>query len=221
MSAAFRLYDYWRSAAAYRVRIGFNLKGLGYDHVPVDLSPGADEQLSPDYRAKTPQARVPALETAQGVIGQSMAILEWLDETCPHPPLLPQDPWMRAQARAFALTIAADIHPLGNVSVLKQLREQFSATEADLAVWRERWFGGGLAALETLLAGRPQSAYAFGDQPSLADICLVPQIYGARRFKVDVERFPRLMAVAAMAEAHPAFAAASPDRQPDSPSAPA
>lgn len=219
MSAALTLYDYWRSAAAYRVRIGLNLKGLGYEQIPVNLAPGQDEQLRPAYRAKNPQSRVPTLETRHGVIGQSMAMLEWLDETCPHPPLLPRDPWARAQVRAFALTIAADIHPLGNVSVLKQLRAQFSASEADLADWRERWFGAGMAVLEALLSERPHSPYAFGDQPSLADICLVPQIYGARRFDVDVSRFPRLLAVAATAEAHPAFAAAAPDRQPDSMSA--
>ncbi|HEY2660214.1 MAG TPA: maleylacetoacetate isomerase [Caulobacteraceae bacterium] len=216
MSAELRLYDYWRSAAAYRVRIGLNLKGLAYEHVAVNILPGADEQFQAAFRALNPQSRVPVLQTAAGEIDQSLAILEWMDETHPAPPLLPADPWARAQVRAFALTIAADIHPLGNLSVLKQLREQFSASEADLGVWRERWFGGGMAALEQRLAGRPETPFAFGDTPGLADICLVPQIYGARRFGLDLTAFPRLVKLAAIAEAHPAFAAAAPERQPDS-----
>lgn len=129
MSETLELYDYWRSSAAYRVRIGLNLKGLGYASHPVNLAPGASEQLSEAYRAVNPQQRVPTLVTGAGALGQSLAILEWLDETCPEPPLLPADPWLRAEARAFALSIACEIHPMGNLSVLRQLGQQFGAGE--------------------------------------------------------------------------------------------
>ncbi len=215
MTEQLKLYDYWRSSAAYRVRIGLNLKGLAYEQAPVNLAPGVDEQFRPAFRHTNPQSRVPVLQTGAGAVSQSLAILEWLDETHPEPPLLPADPWARAEARAFALTIACDIHPMGNLSALKQLGQQFSADEAALQVWRERWFGGGMAVLEERLAGRPETAFAFGDQPTLADICLVPQVYNCRRFDIDLSAFPRLVAVTATAEAHPAFAAAAPERQPD------
>ncbi len=215
MTEPLKLYDYWRSSAAYRVRIGLNLKGLAYEQAPVNLAPGVDEQFRPAFRHTNPQSRVPVLQTAAGAVSQSLAILEWLDETHPDPPLLPADPWIRAEARAFALTLACDIHPMGNLSLLKQLGQQFSADEAELQVWRERWFGGGMAVLEERLAGRPQTAFAFGDQPTLADICLVPQVYNCRRFNIDLSAFPRLVAVTMTAEAHPAFAAAAPERQPD------
>ncbi|QUD90109.1 maleylacetoacetate isomerase [Phenylobacterium montanum] len=218
MSETLELYDYWRSSAAYRVRIGLNLKGLGYASHPVNLAPGASEQLSEAYRAVNPQQRVPTLVTGAGALGQSLAILEWLDETCPEPPLLPADPWLRAEARAFALSIACEIHPMGNLSVLRQLGQQFGAGEGELQAWRERWFGAGMAALEAQLAARPASTYAFGDTPCLADICLVPQAYNCRRFGIDLSPYPRLCAVTAAAEAHPAFAAAAPERQPDAPS---
>lgn len=210
-----KLYDYWRSSAAYRVRIGLNLKGLAYQSSPVNLAPGADEQFLPAYRRVNPQQRVPTLQTGEGALGQSLAILEWLDETHPAPPLLPADPWLRAEARAFALAVACEIHPMGNLSVLKQLGQQFHAGEAEIQAWRERWFGAGMAALEDRLAGRPETTFAFGGTPSVADICLVPQVYNCRRFKIDLSAFPRLLAVTAAAEAHPAFAAAAPERQPD------
>jgi maleylacetoacetate isomerase len=215
MIETLRLYDYWRSSAAYRVRIGLNLKGLAYESLAVNLAPGVEEHLSPAYCEINPQGRVPMLQAAAGRLTQSLAILEWLDETHPDPPLLPADPWTRAQARAFALVVACDIHPLGNPSTAKQLTEQFEAGAAELQAWRERWFGAGLAVLEQRLADRPASAFAFGDQPSLADICLVPQMYNCRRFNIDLSPFPRLVAVTAAAEAHPAFAAAAPERQPD------
>ena len=215
MSEAIKLYDYWRSSAAYRVRIALNLKGLAYQSLPVNLAPGADAHLSEAYRAVNPQQRVPTLVTGDGALGQSLAILEWLDETHPAPPLLPADPWTRAQARAFALVVACDMHPLGNLSSLKQLTQQFGAGEAELQTWRQRWFGAGLKALETQLAARPVTPFAFGEAPSLADICLVPQAYNCRRFNIDLSPFPRLAAVIAAAEAHPAFAAAAPERQPD------
>jgi len=216
MTQALKLYDYWRSSAAYRVRIGLNLKGLAYDQAPVNLAPGVDEQFRPAYRHRNPQSRVPLLETGAGAISQSLAILEWLDETHPEPPFLPADPLARAEVRAFALTIACDIHPLGNLSTLKQLGQQFAADEAALQVWRERWFGGGLAVLEERTAGRPQTTFLFGEAPTLADICLTPQIYNCRRFHMDLSAFPRLVAATEAAQAHPAFAAAAPELQPDS-----
>lgn len=205
------LYDYWRSSAAYRVRIGLQLKGLPYDALPIDLTPGKDVQQSEDYRAVNPQARVPALRAAGGTLTQSLAILEWLDENHPNPPLLPTDSWARAQARAFAHVIANDIHPLNNLSVLARLRSQFNADDAAIGDWYHHWISLGFTALEQRLQTLPAAPYAFGDEPTLADLCLVPQMYNARRFNTDLTPFPRLVAVDAQAQAHPAFAAAHPD----------
>lgn len=210
-----RLYDYWRSSAAYRVRIGLELKGATFESVSVNIAPGKDEQLQDAYRARNPQMRVPALETEQGVLTQSLAILDWLDDTYPDPPLLPADPWQRAQARAFALTIATDIHPLNNLSPLARLRSQFGADEAAIADWYVHWIRTGFDALETQLGSRPQSAYLFGDQPTLADICLVPQCANARRYKMDMTPYPRIAAADARAREHPAFVRAAPENQKD------
>ena len=210
-----KLYDFWRSSAAYRVRIGLNLKGLAYEAVPVNIAPGADEHLAPAYRGKNPQARIPALETEAGVLTQSLAILDWLDEAYPDPPFLPADPWARARARAFALTVACDIHPLNNTSVLGRLKAQFGADEAAIGEWYRHWIALGFEALEAQLKPRPHTQFAFGDTPTLADICLVPQCYNARRFKLDVARFPRLAAIDEAARAHPAFEKAAPENQKD------
>lgn len=208
-----KLYDYWRSSAAYRVRIGLALKGVSHDVLPIDIAPGRDEQFSPDYRAKNPQARVPVLESELGVVGQSLAILEWLDETYPTAPLLPGDAWRRAQIRAFALTIACDIHPLNNLSVLARLRAQFGAEEAAISDWYVHWIGEGFAALEAQARGRDQTAFAFGEAPTLADVCLVPQFANARRYDMDLSAYPLLSAIDARARAHPAFQAAAPENQ--------
>ncbi len=213
--AALKLYDFWRSSAAYRVRIGFQLKGVAYTSSPIALTPGKDEQRAPEYTAKNPQGRVPALEINAGLIGQSLAILEWLDETYPQPPLLPGDAWSRAQTRAFALTIACDVHPLNNLSVLNRLKSQFGADEDSTGDWYRHWISLGFAALEKEAATRPTSAFAFGDAPTLADICLVPQMMNARRFKTDLSSFPRLVAFDERARAHPAFIAAAPENQID------
>lgn len=209
--ASLALYDYWRSSAAYRVRIGLQLKGLSYDALPIDLTPGKDVQLGEAYRAVNPQARVPALRTADGTLTQSLAILEWLDENHPTPPLLPADDWARAQVRAFAHVIANDIHPLNNLSVLARLRSQFNADDTAVGDWYRHWISLGFIALEQRLQASAPTLYAFGDTPTLADLCLVPQMYNARRFNTDLTPFPRLVAVDSQAQAHPAFAAAHPD----------
>ena len=210
-----KLYDYWRSSAAYRVRIGLNLKGLAYESAPVNIAPGKDEQKDASYRAKNAQMRVPALESEAGVLSQSLAILEWLDATHPSPPFLPADPWAAAQVRAFALTIATDIHPLNNLAPLGCLRAHFGADEAAIENWYRHWIAVGFAALEAQAQQRPQTLFAFGDAPSLADICLVPQMANARRFKLDLAPFPRLVASDAHAREHAAFIAAAPENQKD------
>jgi maleylpyruvate isomerase len=199
------LHGYWRSSAAYRVRIALELKGLAYEQVSHDLRTG--EQRAPDYLAKNPQGFVPALEVDGAVYGQSSAIIELLEELHPEPPLLPATPQDRARARAMAAVIACDIHPLNNLRVLKALR----AIGTDEATWIARWIGEGFAALEPQIVG----PYAFGNAPGLVDCFLVPQTYNAERFGVDLSAYPRLTAAVAHARAHPAFAAAHPDRQPD------
>lgn len=210
-----KLYDYWRSSAAYRVRIGLNLKGADYESVSVNIAPGKDEQFAPSYRKKNPQMRVPALETEQGLLTQSLAILTWLDQTYPTPPFVPSDPWLGAQVHAFALTIACDIHPLNNLSVLNRLRLEFSVGEDHTAEWYRHWIRVGFSALEHQLEGRPQTPYVFGDIPGLADILLVPQMANARRFDVDFSSFPRLAAWDENARKHPAFVKAAPENQKD------
>lgn len=206
-----RLHDYWRSGAAYRVRIALHLKGIAYDIAAHDLRCG--DQRAPDYLAVNPQGLVPALDTGTATLTQSLAILEWLDERYPAVPLLPADAESRAIVRGMAQIVCCDIHPLNNLRVLTALRRDLGASEEQVEAWIGRWIGEGFAALEVLIA-RHGGAYAFGDQPGLVDCCLVPQVYSARRFNVPLGRFPLIEAVAARAEAHPAFAAAAPHRQP-------
>jgi maleylacetoacetate isomerase len=208
-----KLYDYWRSSAAYRVRIGLNLKGVAYETIPVNLL--HDEQFAPRYRTVNPQMRVPALDTPHGLLTQSLAILEWLDVTQPHLRLVPSDPWTAAQVRAFALTIAADIHPLNNLSSLKRIKLEFGANDDHVSEWYRHWIRVGFGALEHQAEQRPVTRYAFGDQPTLADVCLVPQMANARRYKTDLTPFPRLAAWDEAARAHPAFAKAAPENQQD------
>jgi maleylpyruvate isomerase len=210
-----KLYDYWRSSAAYRVRIGLNLKGVGYESVPVNIAPGKDEQFAPAYRAKNPQMRVPALETEHGLLTQSLAILVWLDQTHPEPRFVPADPWLGAQVRSFALTIACDIHPLNNLSVLNRLKLEFSVGDDHVSEWYRHWIRVGFSALEHQAAERAETPYCFGDAPGLADIMLVPQMANARRFDVDLSAFPRLVAWDEKARQHPAFVKAAPENQKD------
>mgnify|MGYP003652803043 CR=1 FL=1 len=206
-----KLYDYWRSSAAYRVRIALALKGLDVERVPISIFPGEDEQFGATYKAKNPQMRVPTLEVDGKVSGQSMAIIEWLEEIHPAPALLPSDPWKRLQARAFADVIACDVHPLNNLAVLKKLRDEFSADEEEIADWYRDWIIRGFTALETTAQSLEPAQYLFGDQPGIAEICLVPQVANAHRYKTDLSPFPRLMEVEARCRALPAFIKAAPD----------
>lgn len=208
-----RLYDYWRSSAAYRVRIALHLKGAAFESVPVNILPGADEQLTEAYKVVNPQMRVPALEVDGKVAGQSLAIIEWIDETLPGPALLPMDPWMRLQARSFADTIACDIHPLNNLSPLAVLRRDFGADEAAVTRWYQDWILRGFAALEAMATGPSAGDYLFGDAPTIAEICLVPQVANARRFNTDLSAFPRLVALDESCRALPAFQRAAPENQ--------
>jgi maleylpyruvate isomerase len=206
-----KLHGYFRSSASYRVRIALNLKGLSADHLPHHLRKG--EQRDPAYLAINPQGLVPTLQDDRGaIITQSLAIIEWLEETHPEP-LLPQDPLRRAKVRAFAMALACDTHPVQNLKVLARLRELDLAEEAvtGWAAWANR---EGLAACETLIAGE-SGPFCFGEAPTMADLCLVPQLANARRFGVDLDAFPRLLKAEAAAKNHKAFADAAPERQPD------
>ncbi|MFN3815392.1 maleylacetoacetate isomerase [Brevundimonas sp.] len=206
------LHGYWRSGTSYRTRIALNLKGLTYDQVGVDLRKGA--QKSEAFLPINPQGLVPALEVDGAVLTQSPAILEWLEEAHPEPPLLPGDAIARAHVRAMAAMIACDIHPLNNLRVLKALRETFSADQAATDAWAARWITAGFEALEALIA-RHGDGWCYGAEPTLADCCLVPQIYSARRFNTPLDAFPHILAIEQKAADHPAFMAAHPDRQPD------
>ncbi len=211
-----KYYGYFRSSAAYRLRIAFALKGLAPELVTVHLTRDGGQQKTEAYRAVNPQALVPSLVTDGGdVLTQSPAILEWLEESYPQPPLLPQHPIERAHVRAFANVICCDIHPLQNLRVLQYLRRESGKDQSEIDAWCQRWLGDGLAACEGLVARRPETAFCFGDTPGLADVCLVPQLFSADRFGVDLGPMPRLRAIRAACEALPAFAAAHPARQPD------
>jgi maleylpyruvate isomerase len=207
-----KLHGYFRSSAAYRVRIALNVKGLSAQHLPHHLRKG--EQCAPSYLAINPQGLVPALEIDAGaILTQSMAIIEWLDETHPQPPLLPKDPLQRAKVRAFAMAIACDIHPVQNLKVLARLR-QLGLPEEKVTEWAAWANREGLSACETLIAGEP-GPFCFGAAPTMADLCLVPQLANARRFGVDLKTFPRLLQAEAAAKQLKAFADAAPERQPD------
>jgi maleylpyruvate isomerase len=210
-----KLYDYWRSSAAYRVRIGLNLKGVDYESIPINIMPGADEQMREPYRSLNPQMRVPALVTEQGLLTQSLAILVWLDQTYPEPRFTPADAWLGAQVRAFALTVACDIHPLNNTSVLTRIKLEFSADDDHVGEWYRHWIKLGFNALEHQAEQRAETKYAFGDEPGLADIMLVPQMANARRFRTDLSPFPRLVAWDERARQHQAFIKAAPENQKD------
>jgi maleylpyruvate isomerase len=210
--ARLKLHGYWRSTAAYRVRIALELKGVAYDQVTHDLRVGGHREA--EYLEIAPQGLVPALDVGEAVLTQSLAIIEWLEETHPQPPLLPARPHERAIVRAMADAIACDIHPLNNLRVLQVLRADFGASPARVEAWIGRWIGEGFTALEAMIS-RHGGNFAFGDAPSLADCHLVPQVYSAERFKVDLAAFPRLLAVAGRAGKLAPFAAAHPSRQPD------
>ncbi len=207
-----KLHGYFRSSASYRVRIALNLKGLGAEHLSHHLRKG--EQYAPSYLAINPQGLVPTLEGDAGaIITQSLAIIEWLDETHPEPPLLPKDPLRRAKVRAFAQAIACDTHPVQNLKVLARLRE-LGLPEDKVTSWAAWANSEGLSACEKLIA-KEAGPFCFGDAPTMADLCLVPQLANARRFGVDVNAYPRLLQAELAAKALPAFADAAPGKQPD------
>lgn len=204
------LYDYFRSSASYRVRIALNLKGIEYEQRPVSLVNGA--QNDPAYKALNPQGLVPMLEIGGHRLTQSLSIMVYLDQVYPDPPLMPRDPAAGAHVRALALAVACDIHPLNNLRVLKYLKNDLGVSEEAKDEWYRHWVAEGLTALEEM--ARPLAgAFLFGDSPTIADICLVPQLYNARRFSVPITDFPTLRRADETASAHAAFAAAHPDRQ--------
>lgn len=213
-----KLYTYFRSSAAYRVRIALHVKGIDYDSIPVHLLRDGGQQLLPAYRAVNPSALVPALDDDGAVLTQSLAMLEYLEETRPAVPLLPADALGRAKVRALALAIACDAHPLTNLRVLKYLKTTLGLPEEVKQEWYRHWMAEGLAAVEALLAqGDPAGTGLFchGDSPTMADCCLVPQVFNAQRFAIDLAPYPRVARIHAHCAGLPAFIAAHPSQQPD------
>lgn len=207
-----RLYSYWRSSAAYRVRIALNLKGLDYDIVPVSLQPGVAEHREKGYRSRNPQMLVPYLEDGRLGIAQSMAILEYLEETYPSVSLLPEKEPLRSRVRSFCQLIACDIHPLNNLRVMEYIREEFGADPT--TDWYANWITEGFDAAEALASDGP---FTFGAAPTLADALLVPQVYNARRFNVALESYPKLTGAVDRCNGLSAFQDAAPEHQPDAP----
>jgi maleylacetoacetate isomerase len=214
MLCAMKLYNYFRSSASFRVRIALELKGLAYEYVPVHLPSGAHKQA--DYAAISPSLLVPALQLDSGErLEQSMAIIEYLDETHPQPPLLPREPLARARVRALAQLIACEIHPLNNLRVLKYLTRELKVDEATKDTWYRHWVREGLEAFERELAALPPGKFCFGDTPTLADCCLVPQIFNGKRLDVSFDGLTRTMAAFDACMALPAFQRAQPSSCPD------
>ena len=211
-----KLYTFFRSSASYRVRIALNLKGLDYEQVPIHLRRGGGEQFGAAYKAINPQGLVPALEDDGHVLIQSLAIMEYLDERYPKPPLLPSEPADRALVRSMALIVACEVHPIQNLRVLVYLKRNLNQSEDDLNRWAKHWIDLGLSALEQMIgASTKRGKFCFGDTPTIADICLVPQLANARRFGCDLSQFPALLQIETNCAALPAFANAAPENQPD------
>lgn len=210
-----KLIGYFRSSAAFRVRIALHLKGISVEHASRHLRKG--EQASPDYAALNPQKLVPAMILDSGeVLTQSLAIMEFLEETHPEPPLLPKDPVGRARVRALSLIAAADIHPIQNLRVMGYLREKYGQTEESAFAWSRHWIETGFDAYEATIAKDPKTgSYSHGNSPTMADMCLVPQVFNAGRFKVDMKRYPTIQRIFDTCMKHPAFDAAQPSKQPD------
>lgn len=205
-----KLYDYFRSSAAYRVRIALNLKDLTYEHSAINLLKG--EQNSPAYKNINPQGLVPTLATDQGTLTQSLAILEWLEEAFPKPSIIPGDPWQKAQLRSLAYLVGCDIHPVNNLRILKYLQQELAVSDDAKTQWYKHWIHTGFTALEAQLDDQP---FCRSQQPSIADICLVPQVFNALRFKVDMSGFPKIHKLYKHCNKQPAFMDAAPENQPD------
>jgi maleylacetoacetate isomerase len=209
-----KLYTLFRSSAAFRVRIALNLKGIRYESLATALL--ENEHRKPDYLAVNPQGLIPALDIGGQVLSQSLAIIEYLDETHPTTPLLPADPLSRARIRSMSLSIACDIHPLNNLRVLNYLKNELEQNNDAVNAWYRHWITEGFRGLETQAREYSQAQrHLFGDTVSMADVCLVPQMFNARRFKTDLTPFPTLVAISTHLESLPAFAAARPEAQPD------
>jgi maleylpyruvate isomerase len=208
------LHGYYRSSASYRVRIALNLKNLKTDHIAHHLR--KNEQTAPDYLKCQPQGLVPALQTDDTTLIQSMAIIEYLDETHPNPPLLPKDPAGRARVRALAQIICCDIHPVDNLRVLRYLRTELGQDEAAIQTWYNHWIAEGFAAFEHLLQQPGTGTFCHGDTPTLADLCLIPQIFNAGNYKLDLTPYPTIRRINEACQALPAFADAAPGKQHDS-----
>ena len=218
IAGSLRLYSFWRSSAAYRVRIALNLKGQAYETVPVHLVRDGGEQHAADFAALNPQELVPVLMYGGRVLRQSLAIIDFIDETWPEPPLMPSVARDRQRVRAIAQMIACEIHPLNNLRVQKYLETTFAATEAQREEWNRHWITSGFEALEKVLADNPSTGtFCEGDVPTMADCCLVPQVYNGKRFKVDMARFPTIRRINDACLEIEAFDAARPERQPDAP----
>lgn len=208
-----KLYSYFRSSASYRVRIALNLKGLPYEAVPINLLKG--EQKTDAYKAINPQGLLPALVEGGHTITQSLAIMEYLEETHPTPALLPKSPAERARVRALCLAIACEIAPINNLGILNYLKDSLSASDEQKNAWIQHWIGKGFSAVEQMLKDGKSGTYCHGNTPGMADCVLVPQLFNARRFNCDLAPYPTIMRIAEHCEEHPAFAAAHPSKQPD------
>ncbi|GHE06482.1 maleylacetoacetate isomerase [Defluviimonas sp. 20V17] len=207
-----KLYGYWRSGAAYRLRIAFGLKGLDWEDMPVNLLAG--DQQSEAFRSLNPIGLVPVLELDDGAaLSQSLAILDWLDRSHPEPPLFPENPVARARVMAAGMTIAVDTHPLQNVGVVKHLKSAYGVDQQGGVDWMIHWMDRGFAAFQKMC--EPNAPFAFGEEPSFADICLIPQLYNAHRWEMDLSSYPRLTEIEARCLALPAFEAARPENRPD------
>jgi maleylacetoacetate isomerase len=211
-----KLYTFFRSSASYRVRIALNLKGVSYEQAPIHLRRGGGEQFTAAYKAVNPQALVPALEDNGKILTQSLAIIEYLEDKYPRPPLLPADPADKALVRGMALIIACEVHPIQNLRVLNYVKKEYNQTDDQVNRWAQHWINLGLAALEQLIVAQPKRGkFCFGDTPTLADICLVPQLGNARRYGSDLSQYPNILGVEKNCMTLPAFVNAAPEKQPD------
>jgi maleylacetoacetate isomerase len=211
-----KLYTFFRSSASYRVRIALNLKGINYEQAPIHLRRGGGEQLQPSYRAINPQALVPALQDNGRILTQSLAIIEYLDERHPEPPLLPKDPADKALVRGMALVIACEVHPIQNLRVLNYIKSTYGQTDEQVNRWSQHWIDLGLTALEQMVVAQPKRGrFCFGDSPTLADICVVPQLGNARRYGCDLSQYPAILGIEKNCMALAAFVNAAPEKQPD------